>query len=332
MRRSGPLNLITDVPGLRVGSAEDHPGMTGVTVLVPDAPATASVAVLGGSPGTRETDLLSPEQTVPTVDALVLAGGSAYGLEAAAGVTAGLVARGSGFKVGGALVPIVPAAILFDLTLGDKPWSLPGADGPAPPHRGLGRAAFEAALASADRRFTLGAAGAGLGATAARGRGGLGSASTVLSDGTIVGALVAVNALGSVTIGDSDHYWAAPFEIGDEFGGRGWPAAMPRDAVDLVTKRGGLPVANTTIAIVATDATLGKAEAKRMASAAHDGIAHAVWPAHTPFDGDLVFGLSTGRRPLGEDAMMELCAAAAATLARAIARGVHIARTRGTEP
>lgn len=319
--RPGPLNLITDVPGLRVGNADDPLAKSGVTVILAEEPAVASVAVMGGAPGTRETDLLAPEQTVRSVDALVLSGGSAFGLDAASGVMQGLAALGRGFAVGPARVPIVPAAILFDLLAGGaKPWL----DGSAePPYRALGRAA----LAAAARDFAIGTTGAGTGATTAGLKGGLGSASTRLDDGTTVGALVAVNAIGSVTMGSSPHFWAAPFEIGDEFGALGLPAAVPADAAAIRTKFAPGPLAATTIAVVATDAALTKAQARRLAVAAHDGLARAIFPAHTPFDGDLVFALSTGRRPLVDPDrdLLVLSAVAATTLARAIARGVFAA-------
>ncbi len=285
-----------------------------------DAPAVASVAVMGGAPGTRETDLLDPERTVQGIDALVLSGGSAFGLDAAAGAMQALAARGRGFPVGAARVPIVPAAILFDLNAGGpKPW-LGGGD---PPYRGLGRIAAEAATLD----FALGSVGAGTGATTATLKGGLGSASTLLDDGTTVGALVAINAVGAVTVGDGPQFWAAPFEIGAEFGGLGSPPGAVPGSAAVRIKAVDAPLAATTIAVVATDAALSKAEARRLAVAAHDGLARAIWPAHTPFDGDLVFAVSTSRRPLadrGRD-MLVLSAIAASTLARAIARGVHAA-------
>ncbi|MBB4301769.1 L-aminopeptidase/D-esterase-like protein [Rhodobium orientis] len=314
----GPRNLITDVPGLAVGNAENARAKTGTTVVLFDEPAVASVKVLGGAPGTREAALLEPEQTVGAIDALVLSGGSAFGLDAAGGVMARLAERGRGFAVGNARVPIVPEAILFDLMNGgDKDWGM------TPPFRDLGITALDAV--SDD--FALGTAGAGFGATTATLKGGLGSASTVLASGHTVGALVAVNALGSATIGDTGHFWAAAFEEDGEFGGLGWPRPTPETARAIRTKSGAKPGTSTTIAVVATDAILTKAEAKRLATAAHDGIARALWPAHTPLDGDLVFAASTGKRPLADpvgDSIL-LGAAAAATLARAIARGVHAA-------
>lgn len=306
----GPRNLITDVAGLRVGQAGDPALKSGVSVVVGDAPMVGGVHVMGGAPGTRETDLLRPDASVQGVDALVLSGGSAFGLAAADGVMEGLREDGRGFAAAGHLVPIVPAAILFDLANGgDKDWA-------STPYPALGRAAYDARADS----FALGTAGAGVGATLAGMKGGIGSASAVLPSGATVGALVAVNALGQATVGDSAHFWAAPFEEGDEFGGRGFAAGK---APPLRTKMsaGG----NTTIAIVATDLNLDKAQATRMAVAAHDGMARALVPSHTPMDGDLVFACATARRTPSEDDTLLLGHAAATCLARAIARGVYAA-------
>ena len=312
--RPGPLNLITDVAGLRVGHAEDARVKSGVTVLTADAPFTAAVHVMGGAPGTRETDLLAPDRLVGQVDALVLSGGSALGLDAASGVADALRRAGRGFTVGTHRVPIVPAAILFDLLNGgDKDWA-------RNPYGAMGAAA----LAAAAVEFPLGSAGAGHGATTARWKGGLGSASAVLEGGATVGALVAVNALGSATVGDGPHFWAAPWELAGEFGGLGLPSAFPAAAEPPPAKQAGEA---TTIAIVATDAGLDKAGAQRMATAAHDGMARALVPSHTPFDGDLVFGVSTGARPAATPAeAFAIGHAAACCLARAIARAVHAAR------
>ncbi|MCG8270069.1 P1 family peptidase [Aquamicrobium sp. NLF2-7] len=319
MFRTGARNLVTDVAGLRVGNAADLRIRSGVTVVLCDEPAVAAVQVLGGAPGTRETDLLEPHNTVEAVNAVVLAGGSAFGLDAASGTQAFLREQGVGFAVQDQVVPIVPAAILFDLTNGgDKDW------GRYPPYRELG---YEAArLAAAD--FAIGTQGAGTGALTAGLKGGLGSASTVLDNGITVGALVAVNPLGSVTMGRSRHFWASPFEIGDEFGGLGLPSPMPDDAREIRLKFSEKPQgAATTIAIIASDAVLTKAAAKRLAIAAHDGFSRAIWPSHTPFDGDLVFALATGRSGItvSPEQAIELGAVAGATMARAIARGVHAA-------
>ncbi|WP_422038195.1 P1 family peptidase [Roseibium sp.] len=322
----GPRNLITDVPGLKIGNSSDMDLKSGATVLLPDEPAVASVAIHGGAPGTREIALLEPEQTVEKIDAVVLAGGSAFGLDAGAGVQGRLAELGYGFEVGPVRVPIVPTAILFDLLNGgDKSW------GQAAPYRDLGRSALDAV--SLD--FALGSVGAGTGATTANLKGGLGSASQVLDNGVTVGAIVAVNALGRATIGEGPHFWASPFEIGDEFGGRGIANPFPLDAVEVRTKLDALKAgANTTIAAVATDAVLTKGEAKRLAVMAHDGLARALWPAHTPLDGDLVFALSTGQRKLesGLEDMVRLGAGAASCLARAIARGIYSASPAPGDP
>ena len=314
--KPGPRNLITDVEGFLVGNAADPALKSGTTVLTAEEPFTAAVHVMGGAPGTRETDLLAPDRLVPRVDALVLSGGSAFGLDAGSGAADTLAAAGRGFEVGAVRVPIVPAAILFDLLNGgDKSWD-------ENPYRALGRRA----LGNAGRDFALGTAGAGAGATTANLKGGLGSASLEVGNGVTVGALVAANPVGSVTVPGSRKFWAAPFEIGDEFGGAGLPDRAPAVEATFLGKPGALAHgANTTIAIVATNASLTKSEAQRMAIAAHDGIARAVVPAHTPFDGDLVFAASsgTGAPPSGNADLLAIGHAASLCLARAIARGVR---------
>jgi len=310
----GKRNLITDISGLRVGHAIDARLRSGCTVLLGARPFVAAVSVMGGAPGTRETDLLAPDRLVQEVDALVLSGGSAFGLDACSGVADGLRAMGRGFAVGDQRVPIVPGAILFDLLNGgDKGWT-------RNPYYGLGAQA----LAAADADFALGSAGAGYGALTGRWKGGLGSASCVLPSGISVGALVAVNALGSVTVGDGPQFWAAPWEIGAEFGGRGVAPTFPPSEAPLPRKQMGEA---TTIAIVATDARLTQAEAMRMATAAQDGMARAIVPSHTLLDGDLVFAAATGAQALADPVtdLFQIGHAAATCLARAIARGVHAA-------
>jgi L-aminopeptidase/D-esterase-like protein len=312
--RPGPRNLITDVPGLRVGQSQDAALRSGVSVLVADRPFTAAVSVMGGAPGTRETDLLAPDRLVQEVDALVLSGGSAFGLDACSGVADGLRAMGRGFAVGPMRVPIVPGAILFDLLNGgNKAWT-------RNPYYDLGQAALHAASAE----VALGTAGAGYGAATGTLKGGIGSASVVLDSGFTVGALVAVNALGSVTVGEGKQFWAAPFEMGSEFGGFG-PGGMAPTASPLPMKRMGEA---TTIAIIATDAALTQAQATRLAVAAHDGMARAIVPSHTLLDGDLVFAAATGARALQDPVTdaFQLGHAAACCLARAIARGVYHAK------
>ncbi len=316
----GKLNLITDVDGLLVGNAQDERIKTGTTVLICERPSIASCHVMGGAPGTRDTELLSPENTVSEVDAIVLSGGSAFGLDAAGGIQAALRTRGRGFEVGGQKIPIVPGAILFDMINGgDKNW------GEWPPYRELGKAAAESAAA----HFDLGSAGAGHGALVAGLKGGLGSASTTMPDGSTIGALVAVNALGSPVMGKSGNFWAAPFERNGEFGGLGLPIdASGLDKISIKFREELAAGQNTTIAIIATDAVLSKAEAKRLAMVAHDGFARALWPTHTPLDGDIIFAVSTGARPApaNMNAWIDLCAVAGSTMARAIARGIHAAR------
>ena len=310
------LNCLTDVPGVAVGHATNLRLGSGATAILFDPPATASVAVLGGAPGGRDTDLLDPGMTVERVDAIVLSGGSAFGLDAAGGVQAVLRARGRGLRVGGgAVVPIVPQAILFDLLNGgDKDW------GRASPYWELGFAAAEAAR---DGAFALGSVGAGAGATTATVKGGLGSASVVTPTGHVVAALAAVNALGSPLLGDGPHFWAAPFEQGAEFGGLGWPARLGPEHLAMRVK--GTGGTSTTIGVIATDAALTKTQAKRLAIMAHDGLARAILPAHAALDGDTIFAAGTGARALA-DPMADLTAlghAASLTMARAVAIGVH---------
>lgn len=312
--RPGPQNLITDVSGIRVGNAHDPHLRSGTTVLTADRPFVAAVHVMGGSPGTRETDLLAPDRMVQEVDAIFLSGGSAFGLDAGTGVMKALRDAGRGFSVGPVRVPIVPGAIVFDLLNGgDKGWT-------ESPYPTLGRRAFDAAAPD----FALGTAGAGYGAMTGNLKGGLGSASCVLPSGLTVGALVVVNALGQATVGATPHFWAAPFEQGAEFGGLGPAPLVPEDA-PLPRKRLGEA---TTIAIVATDAMLTKSQAHRMAVAAHDGMARALVPSHTPLDGDLVFSVATRDKALTDPLTdpFQLGHAAATCLARAIARAVYLAR------
>jgi L-aminopeptidase/D-esterase-like protein len=318
--RPGVRNLITDVPGLRVGQAHDLAVRTGVTVVLPDERAVCACDVRGGGPGTRETDALEPANLVDEIDAVVLSGGSVYGLAAADGVAAVLGAQRRGFVVSLDPAvppsPVVPAAILFDLANGgDKAW------GEEPPYRELGRRA----LAAADLAFELGTAGAGCGAMAGQLKGGTGSASVVTADGFTVGALAAVNSWGSVVAPGGRTFWAAPFEIDGEFGGlgAGGLAAAP-EAWGLAKSPDAMR--NTTIACVATDAALTPAQAQRMAIMAQTGLARAIRPVHAPFDGDVVFALSTARRPLPEPqafSLARLGSLAADCLARAVARAVY---------
>jgi len=307
-------NLITDIPGVRVGHAGDAKLGSGVTAIIFDSAVVASVDVRGGGPGTRETALLDPAQTVEGIDAIVLSGGSAFGLDSASGVQAWLREKGRGFQVREARVPIVPGAILFDLLSGgDKNW------GRYPPYRELG---YEAAKLAADN-FALGSVGAGLGATTVNLKGGIGSASAKTRSGLTVGAIAAANAAGSMTIGDGWHFWAAPFEQNKEFGGHGWPTTFPADALKFRSK--GNLGENTTLALVVTDAKLTKAQAKRLAVMAQSGLSRAIYPVHTPLDGDVVFAVGMGAKLLPDPvfSLSELGMLAANVLARAIARGVY---------
>ena len=331
MARPGPLNSICDVAGIRVGCAEDEAAQTGVTAIVPENRAVCAVDVRGGGPGTRETDALAAENLVDAVDAVVLSGGSVYGLAAADGVVAAMGAEGRGFALlempGVPRSPVVPAAILYDLANGgNKAW------GDAPPYAALGKRAY----AARSSNVALGNVGAGLGAQAGALKGGQGSASIVTSDGFTIGALACVNCWGSPTMPGSRAFWAWPFEIDGEFGGVGPDASAHADAEDWSgAKFNTQPRSNTTIACVALDADLTPAEAKRVAQMASAGIARAIRPVFAPFDGDVVFALATGAkqtpapRPL---AIARLGAAAADCLARAIARGVYAAVSTGAAP
>jgi L-aminopeptidase/D-esterase-like protein len=312
-------NLLTDIAGVRVGHADDEALASGVTAVLFDRPAVAAMDVRGGGPGTREGALLDVANTVETIDGIALSGGSAFGLEAGGGVQAWLAAQGRGLVVRGAVIPIVPGAICFDLLNGgDKAW------GRFAPYRDLGFAAAAAAMAD----FALGSVGAGLGATTANVKGGLGSASAATRTGVRVAALAVVNAVGSVTIGPGPWFWAAPFEHGDEFGGRGWPSSFTPDMLAMQIKGGAAATAveNTTLAVVVTDAILTKPQAKRLAVMAQTGFARAIYPVHAPLDGDVVFSAATGEKPI--DPLLdltELGMVAANVVARAIARGVYTA-------
>jgi len=326
--KPGPRNLITDVAGIKVGQAEDLGARTGATVIVPDAPVTAAVSVMGGAPGTRETDALDPTRLLGgVIDAVTLSGGSVYGLDAASGVTAWLGARGRGYEIAGSGVraPIVPAAILFDLSNGgDKGW------GEEPPYRALGATA----AANASDTFSLGNSGAGFGARAGSIKGGTGSASLVRDDGLQIGALMAVNSYGSAIVPGSRSFWAAPFEMNGEFGGAASAVLPARAEWHEGTKAGDAGLRqNTTIGIVATNADLSAAECTRIAVMAHDGMARALRPAHAPVDGDAIFVIATGAYSLDEEMrvrhLSELGTYAGDCVARAIARGVYEAETLG---
>ena len=327
MARPGPSNSLSDVAGLSIGCAEDEHALTGVTVIVPDVRAVCAVDVRGGGPGTRETDALAPENLVDAVDALVLSGGSVYGLAAADGVAAAMGAEGRGFALidlpGVPRSPVIPAAILYDLANGgSKAWN------DAPPYNALGRRAYAARA----KTTPIGNVGAGLGAVAGALKGGQGSASIVSQEGFTVAALACVNCWGSTTMPNQRAFWAQPFEIDGEFGGV--PAiARSFDAEDWGgAKFNPQPRANTTIACVATDAALTPAEAKRISQMASAGLARAIRPVFAPFDGDVVFTLATGVRETSEPRALTIArlgALAADCLTRAVARGVHAAASVG---
>jgi L-aminopeptidase/D-esterase-like protein len=328
--RPGPKNLITDIAGLTVGHATDEKVCTGVTVVRCGHGWTAAVDVRGGGPGSRETEALAPENLVGRAHCIVLAGGSVFGLAAADGVTTALSVQGIGLQMrgGSPAIPIVPAAVLHDLAnRGDKNWGL------HPPYHDLGILAVRAAAAT----FELGAVGAGRGARAGLRDGGIGSTSLNLGDDLTVGALAAVNSVGSALMPDGTTYWAWPFELLQEFGGRGPPSQMmdlsdPAPDESRLMAIGRLqPGVNTTLAVIACNAELTTAECKRVAMMAQDGIARAVRPAHTPFDGDTVFAVASGEIALGKEISRpahigRIGSAAADCLARAIARAVHASR------
>ncbi len=323
--KPGTLNSITDVDGILVGQAADRQIQTGVTVILPETPAVCAVDIRGGGPGTKETDALSPEAVVDRVDAVVLSGGSVYGLAAADGVAASLGAQGRGFSLVARddvpVSPIVPAAILYDLANGgNKAW------GETPPYHELGKKA----LKTAKKAVATGQAGAGYGARAGAYPGGIGTASVVTEEGWQVGAIAAVNSFGSPYMPDSNCFWAWPYEVEEEYGGRKpvftseAAAGFPSDTKIGLPHAGG----NTTIAVIAVNAKLTKAEAKRLAIMAQDGLSRAIRPAHAPTDGDIVFAMGTGQKEIdGLPALTltNLGSLAADCLARAIARGVYAA-------
>ena len=319
MLRTGPRNSITDVPGITVGNAEDHHLTTGATVVVPEEAALCAVDHRGGAIGARDTIGLQPGSVGGWVHAICLSGGSAFGLDAPGGVMHALRAEGKGFAFGGAQVPIVPGAIIFDLMTGDnREWD-------QPPWWDLGAQAY--AAASAD--FALGNAGAGMGATALNLKGGLGTAS-YQSDDCIVGALAVANPVGGVVIPGTDTFWAWMDEQAGEFGGQTPPARRPEA---LVAKPPVSP-SNTTLVVVATDAVLDRDNALRVAIMAQDGLVRAIRPIHTPFDGDTVFVISTGKRQLPDtpETLMNIGAMAAGATARAITRGVYEAESLAGYP
>lgn len=316
-------NLITDVAGVKIGHAHDEKLRSGVTVMLCDEPMVAAVDIRGGGTGTRDTRALDMEGLVQHVNAITLSGGSAFGLDAATGTQSYLREQDRGFQVGTARVPIVPQAILFDLLNGgDKDW------GKHPPYQNLAYSA----CGNAAPEFALGTQGAGFGATTVNLKGGLGSASCLTPGGITIGALAAVNAAGTVTVGDTPHFWAAPYEQGSEYGGHGMPTSAPADA--LTPRFKSRPGESTTLVIVATDAQMDRLMLKRLAIMAHTGLGRAIYPAHTPLDGDIVFAVSSGEKPTPEPVwgLAQMGAHAANVVARAIARGIYEATSFSGEP
>jgi L-aminopeptidase/D-esterase-like protein len=317
--RPGPRNALTDVAGLVVGNAEDQNARSGVTVVLAAPAARAAVDVRGGAPGTINTEALLPGGLIRAVDAVVLSGGSAFGLEAATGLMSWLRGRGRGFASWGSTIPIVVGAILFDLASGgDKDWA------ETPPYRRLAMQAADAAGAS----FALGNAGAGLGAMAGPYKGGLGTASARdAATGITVGALVAANPAGSPTMPGTPCFWSWHLEQDGELGVQSPPTRATGHAFETKRRIGQ----STTIGIVATDAALDAGQLQRLAVMGQDGYAFAVRPIHTPFDGDTLFALSAGRIPLPDhpDALLRLGTIAADVVARAVARGVYAAEDLG---
>ena len=355
--KPGPKNNITDVNGIKVGHSHDKKIMSGATVLVSDNALVASVDCRGGAPGTRETDSLKPSNLVEEIHAIVLSGGSAMGLDAASGVASSLKDQGIGFQVGKDIsVPIIPAAILFDLQNGGEKSFI---------QKYTYFEFGQKALSNADYNCPIGNVGAGTGAIAGSLKGGIGTSSliqkSVKEDGNefTVGALAAVNSFGSVTLPGSLDFWAWPFERNSEFGGRGIPknnnskgkiiyeyeldfdfespffeidpSQDKKDFQNKIPSKINIPT-NTTLCVVATDATLTKSQAQRIAIMAQDGIARAIRPVHTPFDGDTVFVLSTGEIPLSSNPTIDISRLgmmASDCISRAIARGVFAADSIG---
>ena len=330
----GRCNDLTDVAGLSVGHADDAAARTGVTLILCDSFTPAAVDLRGGGPATRELEVLAPGGLVGGLHALCFSGGSVFGLAAADGAVRALSAQGVGLRIapGAPSIPIVPAACLYDV----RPD--PGSAVSTPPadYAGLGAAALVAAQAArqASAPVALGAVGAGLGAWAGDLPGGVGAASLDLGEGLMVAALMAANPVGSVKTPDGAAYWAWPWEIAGEFGGarpgpEAPPAVDPIPADSKLARRRGPIALNTTLGVVACNADLSAPERQRLATMAHTGLSRAIRPAHTPFDGDVIFALSTAAQPLcagGADralALTRLASAAADCTARAIARAVH---------
>jgi len=320
--RPGPTNSLVDVAGLQVGHAQltGEGALSGTTVVLPGRDgAVAGVDVRGGGPGTRETDALDPTTLVERVHAVVLTGGSAYGLAAASGVADALGAAGRGFPVGRApdeVVPVVPAAVVFDLGRGGRFAARPGAE--------LGA---EALAACSSDPPAQGVVGAGTGTLVGGLKGGVGSASAVLSDGTVVAALVVANAAGSAVDPRTGELWGVRHLVAGDVA----PPALPDDRAPLLAalrEAAAPPTLNTTIGVVATDAGLSVAQCTKLAAVGHDGLARAVRPVHGMTDGDTLFGLATSTRPAPDlAAVQEILTAGADCVTRAVVHAVLAARS-----
>ncbi|MEO1649773.1 MAG: P1 family peptidase [Pseudomonadota bacterium] len=320
-------NDLTDIDGVTVGHAHDTSAVTGATCVVIERPNVAAVVVGGGAPGSREHAILAADTVNDGVDAVMLSGGSAFGLDAAGGAMAELASRGLGVAVGDTHVPIVPQAIIFDLLNGGtKPVT------EAPMYWYLGR---DACRAAAGGPIAFGSCGGGYGATTANLKGGVGSASVRMASGVRVAALSIVNAIGSATVGDTPYFWAAPVERNGEFGGHGWPADVTVNDAPLMIKGGGAgsvdgdePPPSTTVSVIVTNAHVTKAECQRFATMALGGLANAIRPALAPMDGDTIFFIARPEIAIGGFAGgTSVGQAACDCLSRAIARAVFNATT-----
>ncbi len=335
----GNKNLITDIPGIQVGHAEDNKIGTGVTVITGDKPFSAAVDVRGGGPGTRETDMLSLENSIGRADAIVLSGGSAYGLDACSEVQDLLRQENKGYKVGKAIIPLVPGAVIFDLNINDNPHV--NIIGELSPWRRLANKAYK----SANTDFLLGSFGAGCGATTATLKGGQGSTSwtQTFSNGEeyTIGAIVVNNAVGNPLLNEGPHFLSANLEFGNEFGGYG----VSNDLYDNILRAKRLPSSigqkdifndissNTVVGVVATNAPLTRSNLKRLAIMAHDGIARSLNPSHTPMDGDTIFSITTTEdikeQILENVDILALGARASDCVARACNRAIYEAEAIG---
>lgn len=324
MKKTGKHNSLTDIDGVLVGHFTSISAASGISVVLCTSGAVCGVDVRGSAPGTRETDLLDPINLVEKVQAIVLSGGSVYGLSAADGVVRWLAQQGHGFRLAeGQVAPIVPGASLFDLGRGQS--YIP----PIGPEWGT-----KACQSASEGPIPLGCAGAGTGAISGGIKGGIGSASEVLESGLTVGALIAVNSLGSVINPATGAPWEIGLEINDEFG------AIGKKSVHAPTIAGSAPTSNTTIGVVAVNAALTKAQCKKIAQMSQDGLARAIRPAHTMFDGDTIFCIATGERDLNQtkgffrvplaEALNEIGSAAADCVSRAIIRAILEAQGLGT--